>query len=227
MQIPLWIRQALAEFYGTFILVLVGTGSIAFGAGDSLLSVAFAFGFGAMIAIYTVGHISGAHLNPVVSLAMVLDRRMGWKTFEIYLIAQTAGALFASLTLLIGSGADAFVGLGVSSFTEPTTALVVIIFEMFLTFILVYLVLAVSQRKSLQPFIGIIVAFTLVGLILIGGPISSASLNPIRSLAPALLTGGDALLQLWVYILGPTLGAILAVLFYRFFKHTDSDTLKS
>ena len=227
MQIPLWIRQALAEFYGTFILVLVGTGSIAFGAGESLLSVAFAFGFGAMIAIYTVGHISGAHLNPVVSLAMVLDRRMSWKTFGIYLIAQTAGAFFASLTLLIGSGTDAFVGLGVSSFTEPTTAIVVIIFEMFLTFILVYLVLAVSQRKSLQPFIGIIVAFTLVGLILIGGPISSASLNPIRSLAPALLTGGEALLQLWVFILGPTLGAILAVLFYRFFKHTDSDTIKS
>jgi aquaporin Z len=227
MQIPLWIRQALAEFYGTFILVFIGTGSIAFGAGDSLLSVAFAFGLGAMIAIYTIGHISGAHLNPVVSLAMVLDRRMGWKTFAIYLIAQTAGALFASLTLLIGSGANAFVGLGVSSFTEPTTAMVVIIFEMFLTFILVYLVLAVSQRKSLQPFIGIIVAFTLVGLILIGGPISSASLNPIRSLAPALLTGGEALLQLWVFILGPTLGAILAVLFYRFLKLTDSDTLKS
>jgi aquaporin Z len=227
MQIPLWIRQALAEFYGTFILVFIGTGSIAFGVGDSLLSVAFAFGFGAMIAIYTVGHISGAHLNPVVSLAMVLDRRMGWKTFAIYLIAQTSGAFFASLTLLIGSGTDAFVGLGVSSFTEPTTAMVVIIFEMFLTFILVYLVLAVSQRRSLQPFLGLIVAFTLVGLILIGGPISSASLNPIRSLAPALLTGGEALLQLWVFILGPTLGAILAVLFYRFFKHTDSDTIKS
>ena len=223
MNIPIWIRQSLAEFYGTFILVFVGTGSIAFGVDNSLLSVAFAFGCGAMIAIYTIGHISGAHLNPVVSLAMVLDRRMTWKTGLLYLLAQTLGALFASLTLNMGSGSDAFVGLGASSFAEPTSAFVVIIFEMFLTFILVYLVLAISQRKALQPLIGIIIAFALVGLILIGGPISSASLNPIRSLAPAIFTGGEALSQLWVFVVGPTLGALLAVGFYRFLKSPDTD----
>ena len=87
-----------------------------------------------------------------------------------------------------------------------------------------YVVLAISQRKALQPLIGIIVAFTIVGLILIGGPISSASLNPIRSFAPAILTGGEALAQLWVFVLGPTLGALLAVGFYRFLKSPDSDT---
>jgi len=225
MKLTMTIRQFLAEFYGTFILVFVGTGSIAFGLGQDLLGVAIAFGTGALIAIYTIGHISGAHLNPAVSLAMVLDRRMNWKQFGVYLFGQFLGALFASLTLMLGSEADAFTSLGASGFTAPTTALTVIIFEMFLTFILVYTVLAASQRKPLQPLMGLIVAFTLIGLILIGGPISSASLNPIRSLAPALLEGGTALSQVWVYIVGPMLGSVLAVIFYRFLKFKDSDTI--
>jgi aquaporin Z len=225
MKLTMTIRQFLAEFYGTFILVFVGTGSIAFGLGQDLLGVAIAFGTGALIAIYTIGHISGAHLNPAVSLAMVLDRRMNWKQFSVYLLGQFLGALFASLTLMLGSEADAFTGLGASGFAAPTTALTVIIFEIFLTFILVYTVLAASQRKPLQPLMGFIVALTLIGLILIGGPISSASLNPIRSIAPALLGGGTALSQLWVYIVGPMLGSVLAVIFYRFLKFKDSDTI--
>lgn len=225
MKLTLSIRQFLAEFYGTFILVFVGTGSIAFGLAQDLLGVAFAFGTGALIAIYTIGHISGAHLNPAVSLAMVLDLRMSWKQFGIYLLAQFLGALFASSTLLLGSEANAYTGLGASGFSAPTSAIVVIIFEMFLTFILVYTVLAASQRKPLKPLMGLIVAFTLIGLILIGGPISSASLNPIRSLAPALIEGGTSLSQVWVYMIGPMLGSVLAVIFYRFLKFKDSDTI--
>jgi len=225
MKLTLTVRQFLAEFYGTFILVFVGTGSIAFGLGQNLLGVAFAFGTGALIAIYTIGHISGAHLNPAVSLAMVLDRRMTWKQMGLYVVAQTLGAFFASLTLLMGSDADAYLGLGSSGFAAPTSIITVIIFEMFLTFILVYTVLATSQRKALQPLMGFIVAFTLVGLILVGGPITSASLNPIRSLAPALLEGGNALEQLWVYLVGPILGSILAAIFYRFLKFKDQDTI--
>ncbi|MFZ9139394.1 MAG: MIP/aquaporin family protein [Bacilli bacterium] len=225
MKLTLTVRQFLAEFYGTFILVLVGTGSIAFGLGQNLLGVAFAFGTGALVAIYTIGHISGAHLNPAVSLAMVLDRRMTWKQLGLYVVAQTLGAFFASLTLLMGSDADAYIGLGSSGFAAPNSTLTVIIFEMFLTFILVYTVLATSQRKPLQPLMGFIVALTLVGLILVGGPITSASLNPVRSIAPALLEGGNALAQLWVYIVGPILGSILAAIFYRFLKFKDSDTI--
>jgi aquaporin Z len=97
---------------------------------------------------------------------------------------------------------------------------------MFLTFILVYLVLAASQRKSLQPFLGLIIGLSLVGLILVGGPLTGASLNPVRSIIPALLEGGKALQQVWVYVLGPMVGAFLAVIFYRFLKFTDADTTK-
>jgi aquaporin Z len=222
-KIPLIVRQFLAEFYGTFILVLVGTGSIAFGLGENLLGVAFAFGTGAMIAIYTIGHISGAHLNPAVTLAMVLDKRIDVKTSLIYVFSQILGALFASLTLLMASGTSVYQGLGASGVNPSEIPLwVAFVFEMFLTFILVYSVLAISQKKSLQSLIGLIVVFLLVGLILVGGPISSAGLNPARSLAPALLTGGEAINQLWVYILGPLSGSILASLFFRYLKYPEA-----
>ena len=221
--IPMILRQFLAEFYGTFILIFVGTGSLAFGLGNQLLGVAFAFGTGAMIAIYTIGHISGAHLNPAVTLAMVLDQRMSFKTALIYVIAQVLGGFFASLTLLLASGTSVYQGLGASGVDVTQVPLyIAFIFEMFLTFILVYTVLAISKRPSLQPRIGVIVVFLLVGLILIGGPISSAGLNPARSLAPAILTGGEALQQLWIYILAPLTGAVLASVFYRYLKYPEN-----
>ena len=226
MNIPIIIRKFLAEFYGTFILVFIGTGAIAFNPSADLITVAFAFGFAVMLAIYTIGHISGAHLNPAVSLAMVLDHRLSWTDFGIYVLGQSLGALFASLTILLGSGLELFQGLGPTTFDVDTSVLLVIVIEMFLTFILVYLVLAVSQRKSLQPFLGLIIGLSLGGLILVGGPITGASLNPVRSIIPALLEGGEALQQVWVYVLGPMLGAFLAVIFYRFLKFTDADTTK-
>jgi aquaporin Z len=220
--IPLLLRQFLAEFYGTFILVLVGTGSIAFGLGNNLLGVAFAFGTGALIAIYTIGHISGAHLNPAVTLGLWVDKRIKTKAALIYVVGQILGAFFASLTLLMASGSTIYTGLGASGINVSATPIwVAFIFEMFLTFILVYTVLAISQRKSLQALIGVIVAFLLVGLILIGGPISSAGLNPARSIAPAFLTGGEALSQLWVYVLAPLLGGLLAAIFYRYLKYQE------
>lgn len=226
MKLTLPIRRFLAEFYGTFILVFIGTGSIAFGLGNNLLGVAFAFGTGALIAIYTLGHISGAHLNPAVTFAFFLNRRMALKEAFIYWFAQILGALFASLSLSMAAGTDVYQGLGASGVDVSQIPLwVALVFEIFLTFILVYTVLAISQRKSLQPFIGLIVSLTLVGLILVGGPVSSASLNPARSIAPALLEGGQALEQLWVYVIGPLSGSGLAVLFYTFLKFTDLDTI--
>lgn len=227
MNIPITIRKFLAEFYGTFTLVFIGTGSIAFNPNADLITVAFAFGLAVMLAIYTIGHISGAHLNPAVSLAMVLDRRLSWTDFGIYLLGQLLGALFASLTILMGSGLGLFQGLGPTTFDVNTSVLIVIVIEVFLTFILVYLILAASQRKSLQPFLGLIIGLSLVGLILVGGPITGASLNPVRSIIPALLEGGVALQQVWVYVVGPFLGSILAVIFYRFLKFTDKDTTPS
>jgi aquaporin Z len=158
---------------------------------------------------------------------MVLDRRLSWTDFGIYLFGQLLGALFASLTILMASGLALFQGLGPTTFDVNTSVLIVIVIEMFLTFILVYLILAASQRKSLQPFLGLIIGLSLVGLILLGGPITGASLNPARSIIPALLEGGSALQQVWVYVVGPLIGSMLAVIFYRFLKFTDKDTTLS
>ena len=227
MNIPITVRKFLAEFYGTFILVFIGTGSIAFNPNADLITVAFAFGLAVILAIYTIGHISGAHLNPAVSLAMVLDRRLSWTDFGIYLLGQFLGALFASLTILLASGLSLFQGLGPTTFDVNTSVVIVIVIEMFLTFILVYLILAASQRKSLQPFLGLIIGLSLVGLILVGGPVTGASFNPVRSLIPALLEGGITLQQAWVYVVGPLLGSMLAVIFYRLLKFTDKDTTAS
>jgi aquaporin Z len=227
MNIPITVRKFLAEFYGTFILVFIGTGSIAFNPNADLITVAFAFGLAVILAIYTIGHISGAHLNPAVSLAMVLDRRLSWTDFGNYLLGQFLGALFASLTILLASGLSLFQGLGPTTFDVNTSVVIIIVIEMFLTFILVYLILAASQRKSLQPFLGLIIGLSLVGLILVGGPVTGASFNPVRSLIPALLEGGIALQQAWVYVIGPLLGSILAVIFYRLLKFTDKDTTAS
>jgi aquaporin Z len=113
-------------------------------------------------------------------------------------------------------------GLGSSQFDVTISPFVIIILEVFLTFILVYVILAVSERKELKPFIGLIVFITLLGLILVGGPLTSASLNPARSIAPALLTGGNALSQIGVFILGPILGAVLAAWFYRYLRYDDT-----
>jgi aquaporin Z len=158
---------------------------------------------------------------------MYVDKRLKLNDVFVYITAQVLGALLASFSLLFAYDTPLYQGLGASGVDPLQIPLwVALIFEIFLTFILVYSVLAISQRKSLQPFIGIIVALMLVGLILVGGPISSASLNPARSIAPALIEGGEALDQLWVYLVGPMLGSLLAVLFYRFLKFTDADTIR-
>jgi aquaporin Z len=222
MKIHLIIRQFLAEFYGTFILVFIGTGVITVGLSDQPLIVAFAFASGAAIAIFNIGHISGAHLNPVVSLALFLDQRLSIKQLGVYVSAQILGAFFASLSLLMAQAFPFYSGLGPNQFDVNVSPLVIIILEMFLTFILVYVILAISERKELKSSIGLIVFITLLGIILVGGPLTSASLNPARSIAPALLTGGDALVQLGVYILGPILGAVLAAWFYRYLRYDDT-----
>lgn len=218
MKLTLPIRQFLAEFYGTFILVFIGTGAIAVGQNTSLLGIAFAFSAAVIGVIYTVGHISGAHINPAVTLAMYLDKRMQLSTVFVYVSAQLLGAFFASLSLSTVNQLDIFSGYGATMYGQ-LNVFQALFLEFILTFILVYAVLAISDIKAFKVHGGLIIGLVLLGLIMVGGPLTGASLNPARSLSPALFTGGDALAQLWVYIVGPLLGAALAALFYRFLKY--------
>jgi len=210
------IKKLVAEFYGTFILVFVGVGSIVYGLASNLLGVAVAFGMGVAMAIFSLGHISGAHFNPAVSLGMYIAKRLSLKELLGYLGAQTLGGILAVLIFMLTKPIDAFVTLGENGFAAPTTVWMVLLFELILTFILVFTILTTSKKPALQPFMAIIVGVSLIGLILVGGPVSGASLNPVRSLAPALFAGSAALSQVWVYLLAPLLGGALAGLIHRF-----------
>lgn len=210
------LKKMTAEFYGTFILVFVGVGSIVYGLASNLLGVAVAFGMGVTIGIFSLGHISGAHFNPAVSLGMFLAKRLSLKDFFGYVLAQVLGGILAVLIFIVTKPIDAFVTLGENGFAAPTTVWMVLLFELILTFILVFTILTTSKKSSLEPFMAIIVGITLIGLILVGGPVSGASLNPARSLAPALFAGSDALSQVWVYLLAPLLGGALAGIIHRF-----------
>jgi aquaporin Z len=202
------VRRSLAEFFGTFMLVFAGTSAAMF-AGDGLLAVALAFGLVIAAGIYAVGHISGGHFNPAVSLAMLIDGRLSWKEFAYYVVSQLGGAAFGAVVVFLIGGA--------STDASPLAveAWVVIAYEVVLTYIFVYTILSVSKRKELGSFVGLIVGFTLAALILAGGAVSGAALNPAGAFGPALFVEG-AFANYWLYAVGTFTGAGLAALTYKF-----------
>jgi aquaporin Z len=206
-------NRFIAETIGTFMLVFMGTGAIVFGDSSSLLSIAFAFGFAVAAGIFITKDISGGHFNPAVSLAMALDGRLTWRAFLTDLVAQITGALLGSGGVVMLSGFGNTYG---STTWDPSYSLFsVFVMEVVLTFILVLVIMTASKNKALAHMMGFIVAITLIALILVGGPMTGASLNPARSLAPALFEGGDALSSLWLYLTSPLLGGAMASLFSK------------
>ena len=215
------MRKYIAEFIGTFTLVLFGTG-IAVVSGGNVLATAFAFGLAIIASAYVIGDISGCHVNPAVSLAMLLSKKMKLKDFCGYVIAQIAGA-FAGTGLLyfilsqtvIGTSQLGANGYGSLSATDITLA-AAIITEIVLTFIFIYTILGVTSDEKKGNVAGIVIGLTLTFVHLIGIVLTGTSVNPARSLAPALFLGGEALKQVWVFIVAPLLGSIFAGLFYKF-----------
>ena len=211
MAVPL-VRRCVAEAFGTFFLVFAGTGAIVFEVPH--VGVALAFGLAVMTMIYAVGEVSGAHLNPAVTLGFVAARRFPAKDAVPYVIAQLAGAFAASAFLQaitphephrLGQTLPAY---GVS----PRAALVV---EAILTLVLMYAILSVVAAKPPVRVLGGGIVGAVVGLeALFAGPITGASMNPARSLAPALVSGYPSMTGL--YFAGPVLGALLAVPLWAF-----------
>ena len=202
-------RKLAAEFFGTFALVFAGTGAI---VADSLggklthIGIALTFGLVVMSMIYAFGDISGAHFNPAVTLGFCAARRMAWSGFAPYVLVQCAGAVAASLLLRISFPGHATLGA-----THPTgPAGQSLIFEILLTWLLMLVILCVSTGAKEK---GITAGIAIGGVIaleaLFGGPVSGASMNPARSLGPALAGGNFA--DLWIYFIGPAAGALLAV----------------
>ena len=217
-------RKLAAEIIGTFILVFFGCGSAVFmGAEIGMTGISLAFGLAIVAAAYGIGAISGAHLNPAVSFGMVVAGRMTLADFIGYAVAQIAGAILgAAAILLIASGkADYSVavnGLGQNGFGEGYlggySLASALLFEIIATFLFVTVILGATGPGSSPGFAGLAIGLTLAAIHLVGITITGVSVNPARSIGPALFAGGEALADLWVFLVAPMVGAAVAGALY-------------
>jgi len=214
-------KKYAAEMLGTFVLVFMGCGSAVFlgaAADGGHFAVAMAFGLSIVAMAYTIGGVSGCHINPAVSLAMFLDRRLGGKDFAGYVAAQVIGAVIAAavLRLFVGVGVpDMTGGLGTNAVGGAGGPVGALLIEMILTFIFVLVILAVTANERMTAVAGIVIGLTLVFVHIVGIPLTGTSVNPARSIGPALMVGGAAVRDLWVFVVGPLAGGVLAVLVYK------------
>ena len=212
-------RRLTAELVGTFALVFAGCGAVMVEAKTGALGhvgVAITFGLVIMAMIYAVGHISGAHLNPAVSLAFALNRHFPWTKLLGYWAAQLVGAFAAAALLRASLGNIAHVGATLPSGSERQSFL----WELVLTFFLMFVIMAVATDTRAVGEAAAIAIGATVGLdAMFGGPISGASMNPARSIGPAFVSGD--LHALWVYITAPLVGAALGAAIYRFLRGDD------
>src|SRR5436305_4803004 len=209
----------LAEFIGTFALIFIGAGAGALNAG--LVAVAFAHGLVVLGFAYAYGHISGTHINPAVTLGVWAAGKIDAVRAFSYIVFQIAGGILAAFVLawvLGGTGTDLgrtalAHGLQVKDVTINVTPAIGVVLEAILTFFLVNAVMnaGISGKASVPG--GLAIGLTLTFCILMGGPLTGASLNPARSIGPALATGNFA--DLWVYLVGPALGGVAAGLLYK------------
>ncbi len=219
------LRKYVAECIGTFTLVLVGCGTAMLTGCEKwggYLTTAFAFGLVIVGMAYCVGNISGCHINPAVSLACLISGRMSGKDFGLYFVSQTIGAILgaACLKLIFGLGGitDATGGLGSNGLGGVNGNIGAgLIAEIILTFIFILVILGVTDGDYKHgSFGGVVIGFSLVMVHILGIGLTGTSVNPARSIGPALFAGGAALSSLWVFIVGPFAGAALAAFCYKF-----------
>lgn len=219
------MRKYIAEFIGTLTLVLFGTG-IAVITGANILATSLAFGLAIIASAYVIGGISGCHVNPAVSLAMLLSKKISLKDFCGYVIAQIAGAFAGTgiLALMLNSTVVELGNYGANGYGASSilgiSLLGAIVTEVVLTFIFVYTILGVTSDEKKSNVAGIVIGLTLVFVHLLGIGLTGTSVNPARSLAPAIVAGGEALEQVWVFIIFPLVGAALAAITFKFLNKT-------
>jgi aquaporin Z len=220
-------KRAIAEFIGTFWLVFGGCGSAVLAAafpnlGIGFLGVALAFGLTVLTMAYAIGHISGCHLNPAVSVGLVVGRRFPASDLLAYVLAQVAGGIVAAAVLyVIANGkagfdlAGGFASNGYATHSPGGYSLVAcLVAEIVLTLMFLMIILGATDRRAPQGFAPIAIGLGLTLIHLIGIPITNLSVNPARSTGPAVFVGGWALEQLWLFWLAPTVGAALAGIVY-------------
>ena len=221
------MKSYLAETIGTFALVFFGVGSAVLAGGDiGYVGISFAFGISVVAMAYSIGHISGAHLNPAVSIGVLAAGKMSASDFIGYVAGQVVGAtLAAGAIYLIAAGklADHDIdaaglgqnGWGAGYLGEYGLASA-LIFEIVATALFITVILGVTQDGTATAgFAGLAIGLTLVMIHLVGIPITGTSVNPARSIGPALFVGGDALSQLWLFIVAPLVGGVIGGVLFR------------
>lgn len=219
------MKKLLAEALGTMVLVLMGCGAAVFfgcAVGTAQhLAVAFAFGLSVVAMAYCIGGISGCHINPAITLGVWLSKRMSGKEAIGYMIAQLIGALVGSAILYVLTSTGGYgesTATGANGFGEGEL-LQAFIAETVFTFVFVLTVLGATSEKNPAPKLaGLVIGLTLVLVHIVCIPITGTSVNPARSIGPALFAGGEALMQLWLFIVAPMVGAALAACTWRIFE---------
>jgi len=224
------ISKFSAEFLGTLVLVLMGCGSaVIAGAngttGVGLLGISFAFGLSVVAMAYAIGHISGCHINPAISIGMVVTGRMKASEAAYYIVAQILGGIAgAFILMLIASGKPEYSlsanGLGQNGFDalspQHYSLQAGLIAEVVLTFIFLLVIFGSTSTKNINGgFAGLAIGLSLVLIHIVGIPVTGVSVNPARSIGPAILVGGQALSQVWLFIVAPIAGAVLSGIVWK------------
>lgn len=226
------MKKFVAEFIGTFSLVLFGCGSAVIAGnaavgpvGIGLLGISVAFGFAVVAMAYAIGGISGCHINPAVTIGVLTAGKMETKEAISYIVAQILGAISgAGVLYLIASGKPGFVmpewGLGANGWGEGylgqyNTASAFLI-ETVMTFLFVFVILGTTSKFGNGAMAGLAIGVTLMLIHLVAIPVTGTSVNPARSIGPAIFSGGKAIAQLWLFIVAPVLGAILGAFVWKF-----------
>jgi len=217
------VKKYLAELIGTFVLVFMGCGSVVL-AGEQIGFVAFAFGLSVLAMAYAIGGISGCHINPAVSVSMLAAGKMKPKDTLIYVIMQSVGAVIAAAVLYgVALGKPGYSltvnGLGQNGYDAASpggfSMLSGFVAEVVLTFIFLLVIHGSTSEKAPKGFAGIAIGLSLVLIHLVGIPITGTSVNPARSLGPAIIVGGTALNQLWLFWVAPIIGGLLGAAAWR------------
>jgi aquaporin Z len=225
------MKKFAAEFIGTFSLVLIGCGSAVIAgtsrvgpSGIGLLGIAIAFGFTVAAMAYAIGGISGCHVNPAVTIGVLTAGRMKGKDAVGYIMAQCLGAILGAAVLyLIASGRPGFTmpewGLGANGWGQgylgEYNMLSAFVIEGVMTFLFVFVILGTTSKLGNSTMAGLAIGVTLMLIHLVAIPVTGTSVNPARSLGPALFSGGRALAQLWLFIVAPILGALIGALVWK------------
>jgi aquaporin Z len=221
-------KKYIAELIGTMVLVLMGCGSaVIAGYAIGNVGIAFAFGLAVLAMVYAIGAISGCHINPAISISMFVAGKLSAKDTALYVVFQCVGAIIgAGILYSIAVGQPNFDiainGLGQNGYATASPAhynlLSAFIAEIVLTFIFLLVIFGSTSERAPKGFAGLAIGLTLVLIHLVAIPIDGTSVNPARSLGPALFVGGTALSQLWVFIVAPIIGGILAAVVWKIFK---------